>query len=138
VRGGRRSRAALVVFAAACGVLAALLIATVALRQALRPPEERAADEAREAEEREETARQALAQAAAEFCHAEIAKRVRPLAARFDPSEERLGYEPIRGEAYVVGELAVREPGGADVSREYVCRLKRQGDSWLALVASVR
>jgi hypothetical protein len=131
----RPGRAALLMFLVACAALAALVASTIALRHAFRSPEERAAD----AEAREAAARETLARDAAAFCRAEIKKRVKPpLVARFEPTEERLGYEPVRGEAYVVGELVTLDRTGVTVRHEYVCRLKRTGADWLALVAAIR
>ena len=137
--GARRRRTALLILLAACGLLAAVTGSTVALRRALRSPEERAADAAGAARAREEAERVRLAREVVDVCRREIEKQVRPpLTARFDSDAERLGYEPVRGEAYVVGEVATRDGTGPTSRHEYVCRLKRQGTTWLTLVAAIR
>jgi len=88
--------------------------------------------------ERGQAAREALARDAAAFCQGQIARQVKPPSrVRFEAREERFGYDPARGEALVVGALDALD-GGASARHEYVCRLKRQGGSWLALLAAIR
>ena len=79
---------------------------TAAVRELTRSDEERAV----EASLREEAAREALVRDASAFCRREIMKKRG--AGEIDPLEERLGYEPVTGVAYVVGELTSREPDG--------------------------
>ena len=113
-------------------MLALGAVTTAAVRELTRSDEERAV----EASLRELAAREALVREASAFCRHEIMKQRG--AGEIDPVEERLGYEPVTGVAYVVGELTTHARDGSPSRHEYVCRLKRTGSDWLALIATIR